>query len=320
MAIPQWVIEGKNSGWILGVYGLVFGGLMPWLVVSDIIKYSLWRRTFAHVAFFLLFQGKWWFGTRQYTKDGALNATAATFFHRLEETSTVPELVAILACSTELGQKDKADAPAKAGSKKSKKEVKAEVGGLEGLVKAVAAEHGVEGVMSGRYESLQSRRSAAIIWSHLLRIEFGEVALREGESHLPSRSLGGGRCCVSTDSDTLCLNRASYSPARPSSSSVVDPQRVARALVAVDVAHHHEAPRLPPPGNSALASQAPPAPAPHVRPGQGRRRQAPLASRPRWDRDVEPTVERAEEGCPRWRTQRRAAPGDGRDREDVAQA
>ena len=139
--------------------------------------------TLQHLIFL---QGKWWFGTRQYTKDGALNASAATFFHRLEETSTVPEIVAILACSTELGQKDKNDLPGSA--KKSKKEVKAEVGGLEGAVKAKATELGVEGVMSGRFESLQSRRSAAIIWSHLLRVEFDEVALREGE-HEPHASI-----------------------------------------------------------------------------------------------------------------------------------
>ncbi|KAL7413088.1 Sec63 Brl domain-containing protein [Mrakia frigida] len=157
VAIPKWVIEGKNSGWILGVYGLVFGGLMPWLV------------------------GKWWFGTRQYTKDGALNASAALFFHRLEETSSVPEIITLLASSSELGQADKV---VEGKALKSKKEVKAEAGGIEGLVKAKAAELGVEGVMSGRFESVQSRRSAAIIWSHLLRVEFEDVALKEERATL----------------------------------------------------------------------------------------------------------------------------------------
>jgi translocation protein SEC63 len=33
VAIPKWVIEGKNSGWILGVYGALFGMLLPYLVV-----------------------------------------------------------------------------------------------------------------------------------------------------------------------------------------------------------------------------------------------------------------------------------------------
>lgn len=33
VAIPKWIVEGSNGGWVLAVYGLVFGGLMPWLVV-----------------------------------------------------------------------------------------------------------------------------------------------------------------------------------------------------------------------------------------------------------------------------------------------
>ena len=133
-------------------------------------------------------QGKWWFGTRQYTKDGALNTSAALFFHRLEETSSVPDIITLLASSSELGRADKLDGKDGKGvaATKSKKEVKAEAGGIEGLVKAKAAELGVEGVMSGRFESVQSRRSAALIWSHLLRVEFEDVALKEGESRLYS--------------------------------------------------------------------------------------------------------------------------------------
>lgn len=118
-------------------------------------------------------QGKWWFGKRDYTKDGALNSTAAVFFHRLEESSTVPEILTLLSSATELGQVDKTDA---AGSA-----TKADVGVLEEIVKAKAAELGVEGVMDGRYDCVQSRRSAVIIWSHLLRVEFDDEALKEGE-------------------------------------------------------------------------------------------------------------------------------------------
>lgn len=34
IAIPQWVVEGKNNVWILGAYGLVLGVGIPWVVVS----------------------------------------------------------------------------------------------------------------------------------------------------------------------------------------------------------------------------------------------------------------------------------------------
>lgn len=36
IALPQWIIEGKNNIWVLGLYGLVFGGILPLLVVRNI--------------------------------------------------------------------------------------------------------------------------------------------------------------------------------------------------------------------------------------------------------------------------------------------
>ena len=34
IAIPQWVVEGRNNIWVLGAYGLVLGGGIPFVVVS----------------------------------------------------------------------------------------------------------------------------------------------------------------------------------------------------------------------------------------------------------------------------------------------
>jgi translocation protein SEC63 len=34
IALPKWIIEGKNRIWVLAAYGLVFGGALPALVVS----------------------------------------------------------------------------------------------------------------------------------------------------------------------------------------------------------------------------------------------------------------------------------------------
>lgn len=34
IALPKWVIEGKNNIWVLGIYGIIFGGALPALVVS----------------------------------------------------------------------------------------------------------------------------------------------------------------------------------------------------------------------------------------------------------------------------------------------
>lgn len=36
IALPKWVIEGKNNIWVLGVYGILFGGALPTLVVCPL--------------------------------------------------------------------------------------------------------------------------------------------------------------------------------------------------------------------------------------------------------------------------------------------
>ena len=34
IAIPRWVVEGRNGNWVLAAYGLVLGGGIPFIVVS----------------------------------------------------------------------------------------------------------------------------------------------------------------------------------------------------------------------------------------------------------------------------------------------
>lgn len=72
IALPKWIIEGKNNIWVLGVYGILFGGALPTLV------------------------GRWWFGNRQKTKDGINVKTAAAFFKALTDNSGMNEVVGAL--------------------------------------------------------------------------------------------------------------------------------------------------------------------------------------------------------------------------------
>ena len=43
IAIPQWIVEGKNSIWVLAAYGLLLGGGIPWIVVCPSL--SLYRHS-----------------------------------------------------------------------------------------------------------------------------------------------------------------------------------------------------------------------------------------------------------------------------------
>lgn len=69
IALPPWVIESSNNGWVLGVYAILFGGLLPYYV------------------------GRWWFGSRLFTKDGVQARTAESFFKGLGEDDTIIDVV-----------------------------------------------------------------------------------------------------------------------------------------------------------------------------------------------------------------------------------
>jgi len=60
---------------VLGVYGILVGGLLPALV------------------------GRWWFGSRQKTKDGIHALSASAFFRTLTEESTEADVVRVLAAA-----------------------------------------------------------------------------------------------------------------------------------------------------------------------------------------------------------------------------
>lgn len=34
IALPKWIVETRNHGYVVGIYGLVFGLLLPYAVVS----------------------------------------------------------------------------------------------------------------------------------------------------------------------------------------------------------------------------------------------------------------------------------------------
>ncbi|KZT21226.1 DnaJ-domain-containing protein [Neolentinus lepideus HHB14362 ss-1] len=76
IALPKWIIEGKNNIWVLGAYGLVFGGALPAVV------------------------GQWWFGNRRKTKDGVEADTAATFFKAIKEEAGAGDVLAVVAPAT----------------------------------------------------------------------------------------------------------------------------------------------------------------------------------------------------------------------------
>ncbi|WVW80319.1 hypothetical protein I302_102298 [Kwoniella bestiolae CBS 10118] len=154
IAIPQWVVEGKNSIWVLGAYGLVLGGGIPWVV------------------------GRWWFAQRKLTRDGILNPTAEIFFHQLREDTDFFSLISLLASALEFsavlgGSK-------KRGSKKERKERQSKIDELEKILDERKAEMGIEESPLMKKENkvnvttAVAKRARALLWAHLLRIDLND--------------------------------------------------------------------------------------------------------------------------------------------------
>lgn len=47
IALPKWIVESGNNIWVLGAYGVIFGGALPAIVVRDLVNTLLlpWNLT-----------------------------------------------------------------------------------------------------------------------------------------------------------------------------------------------------------------------------------------------------------------------------------
>ncbi|EIW81991.1 translocation protein sec63 [Coniophora puteana RWD-64-598 SS2] len=137
IALPAWIIESKNNIWVLGVYGIIFGGALPAMV------------------------GRWWFGSRQKTKDGINAQTAAAFFKGLKEFSTPTEIAGVLS------QAYKWENPPSASTHQE------EVKKLEEQIEAALGEEWKEAkkVVEGKNGGKSERKALVLLYAHFLRLD-----------------------------------------------------------------------------------------------------------------------------------------------------
>ncbi|KAJ1914615.1 secretory subunit [Mycoemilia scoparia] len=77
IALPKWLVEAHASPFVLGIYCLVFGFIMPFYV------------------------GRWWYRSSRFTKDGILHPTMATFFKNIRENISQRNLIEIITSAHE---------------------------------------------------------------------------------------------------------------------------------------------------------------------------------------------------------------------------
>ena len=157
IALPSWVIESKNNIWVLGLYAILIGGVLPGMV------------------------GRWWFGSRGTTKDGIEARTAEGFWKGVEEASGLGDIVKVLgsAFRYEMRTKDAGDLG------KVEEEIEKRVGSeWKGMIKAVG----------GGENDSKARRALALLYAHFLRLDLGSKALEQGASLVGLGRVLGLRC------------------------------------------------------------------------------------------------------------------------------
>ena len=75
--MPKWIVESSNGYFVLAFYGLLFGVLLPAIV------------------------GRWWYGSRNLTKDGIETETAARYFRAVKENMSENDIVDVISTSHE---------------------------------------------------------------------------------------------------------------------------------------------------------------------------------------------------------------------------
>lgn len=146
IALPKWIVESQNNAYVIGVYGLVFGFLLPWFV------------------------GKWWHGSRKYTKDQVLTESATLYFLNMTEETRFFQAIEILSASAEFKVLEKRNLKLY-GSKEAKKledQVKTTLFNLTG--------EKLDGKLYGSGEK-HVRRTATLLYAHMLRIPISDAAL-----------------------------------------------------------------------------------------------------------------------------------------------
>ncbi|KAF9268418.1 DnaJ-domain-containing protein [Marasmius fiardii PR-910] len=153
IAIPRWIIEARNNIWVLGFYGVLFGGALPAVV------------------------GRWWFGSRQKTKDGINARSAATFFKDVKEDSRIFEVLGALGKSFEWEHpKTTTKADEKAELDRLEKEITLAAGDSWESVKTLAP--------LDASAPNSRRRSLILLYAHLLRLDIQVLSLRSEQTEV----------------------------------------------------------------------------------------------------------------------------------------
>lgn len=144
IALPKWIVAEGNTYYVLAVYGILFGILLPYTV------------------------GKWWYGSRRYTRDGVRTESAGRLFTAYTEETDEKQMVETLSLGEEL--KEIFDDESKWGAQ-DEAAVERKIGPFIGE-KALKKVQSLEG---------WKRRALGLLWAFLYRIDLESEKLEKAK-------------------------------------------------------------------------------------------------------------------------------------------
>lgn len=151
IALPKFIVTDGNGKYVLLLYGLLLGVLLPYIV------------------------GKWWYGSQKLTREKVLLASAGNLFREYKEDITEGGVITALSSGEEYKDVLK-------GSKADS--------GLEKIEKAITAEHdsgrSLAGLTQKDQESFKAldgvrRKVLGLLWAYLGRASLDGSTLDDGK-------------------------------------------------------------------------------------------------------------------------------------------
>ena len=146
IALPTFIITEGNGKYVLLVYGLLLGVLLPYVV------------------------GKWWYGTQKLTKEEVLIQSANNLFREYKEAMDEGDVINALSCAEEYKDILKGN-EADSGLAKIEKSIMPESLSAMLSLKDQKVLQGFEGVR---------RKTAALLWAYLARLRLDGTTLDKG--------------------------------------------------------------------------------------------------------------------------------------------
>ncbi|TGJ67743.1 secretory subunit [Orbilia oligospora] len=183
IALPQWTIADGSKYYVLAFYGVMFGMVLPYYV------------------------GKWWYGTKKYTKDGVLMETAGRLFKAFEEDCDEKKAIEVLSAG---------------GLEKFQKDEK-NFEGQEHIIESAIKNKVPIGVMK-TLEKMDGwkRKTYGLLWAYMTRTKFQDAKL-------DAEKLDVAQEAVSWNSSLLSIALA-YSVTKPILSSMRVNQNLVQAI------------------------------------------------------------------------------------------